>query len=279
MGQILSAVFLIAIYSVASAADLISCLDPTVRDALVFNDKTVSITDRMPDDFPDIHLPREFGFIGAQRWRYGQRVAYEIGSNETAARDGLSKAMTSAGWVHLAFPQDGQDGRGGEGVFPFRRKSNNPHSQTYCNDTDGYLEANFRSAAEGTFVILLRDLEPVSVTCTEQQNYQTRPPIHLPIILPRVDLPGDAGPLFSGSASASGDQVTASGSFQSEWALETVQADFDRQIAEQGWEKEGGWNGKLHAGSAWRWRERTTLQLTVIQFSDGYDAILNAQTQ
>ena len=136
--------FLIISPAAAVAQDLLSCVDPDVKQALVFQGfggDTVVSSER-PKAFADFREPQNFEFIGSSVSSLQTTVAYKTSLAAETALDDSVKSLVDSGW--RGFPNAMQQ----TGGF---RNSSQPSYSSLCRE-DQMLSVIARRAGESTFV-------------------------------------------------------------------------------------------------------------------------------
>lgn len=254
--------FIISSAATALAEDLLSCVDPDVRQALVshVHGGDTVISRELPEAFEAFQVPESFDYIGSSVSEFQTMVAYKTSLETGPALERAMESLAAAGWKEIRnrFRLSGG----------FRSKDI-PSYSTLCRD-DRTFSMTARRAVEATFVNMTTASRQVDPSCDALISPQTLfdRDRGLSQHMPALSLPEGAkaargvslGAIMGGVSS---DNRTSRTSITVSTALsaQELMDDFARQLDEQGWRIDAQWSGRLAVGSTWSAQPDDTLSL------------------
>lgn len=254
--------FLVISPAVVVAQDLLSCVDPDVKQALVFQgfDGDTVVSRELPKAFADFRAPEIFEFIGSSVSSLQTTVAYKTSlAAETALNDSV-ESLVDSGWQEFpnVMPQTGGF-----------RNSSQPSYSNLCRE-DQMSSVIARRVGESTFVNMS--------TTSNQGNFSCSTMMSSPAMggrdrglsehMPTLSLPegtsNPRGALFAlGMGGASSDSRTARTSIavSTQMSAQELVDDFGQQLGEQKWRMDAQWSGRLSTGSTWSTQPNDTTSL------------------
>ena len=281
-------VFLIASTSTAQE-DLLACLDPDVREVLLFGNTGTStlLTRAVPDELIELQAFSDLEFIGSSVSAYETVAAYKTELPAPDAVDIAYGSLRQAGWreFEIGGPSRGGFRAANRPLFAlFCRESGMASVGSHVSDETTYLRMQFRQVGEF----------PCNTAPENERGFTARIPdgTHIFDHLPTLALPEGAAPMDPRVAQAafptgiSGNDRNMSTQIELETDLpaQDLVEDFERQLREQGWTYDAGWSGEHSSGSGWTRSPSEGLELVglldVISISAaGYRATFRASSR
>lgn len=266
--RLLTLVFALLGSASSAQEDMLACVDPDVREGLLFRttEMGATLTRTLPDELADLPDANDLEFIGSSLSPILSVAAYKTALAPADALDIAAAMLGEAGWREFGFwsPPTGGFVTGPQ-----------PQIEVYCRD-DAILTVVVSESGATTYVRMQFSPEPYGSPCDASAGdspgtigrLRGRPGVieHLPTLA----LPDGAAPLaprpalVASAAGFSGTDRSASTQIELETALsaQAVAEDFGRQLEAQGWEFDTGWSGEYSSGSGWTRSPGGDLDLT-----------------
>lgn len=259
---------LLLLGSTSSAQDdLLACVDPDVRQSLLFGivEAGTLVTRTLPDLLSGLPESDDLEFIGSSVSELQTVAAYKTALATADAMNVVSGVLREAGWRDLETPGPPSGG------FMVRAQ---PRFDAFCLD-DVMLSAVGSPSDDSTFVRLQTNPGAGRI-CDELPGGSGRGIVrgigglNLYEHMPAFALPDGTTPLESrnglvlGFGGFSGSDRSASTAIELETdssAQELVEQ-FGRQLEEQGWSYDTRWSGQYSIGSGWTRSPNEELDLT-----------------
>ena len=246
----------------ALAQDLLSCVDPDVRQALVshVHGGDAVISRELPEAFEAFQVPESFDYIGSSVSEFQTLVAYKTSLETGPALETAMDSLTAAGW------KDIPNRILLSGGF---RSRDIPSYSTLCRD-DRTFSLTTRRAVEATIINMTTASSQVDSSCDALISSQAifGRGRGLSRYMPTLSLPEGTKAargvsLGASMGGVSSESRTARTSIAVSTQLSTQELidDFGRQLDEQGWRIDVEWSGRLSAGSAWSTQPNDTTSL------------------
>lgn len=266
--RILTLVFALIGNASSAQEDLLACVDPDVREGLLFRttEMGASLSRTVPDELADLPDADALEFIGSSVSSFLSIAAYRTPLAPTDAMNTAAAMLGEAGWREFEL------GMSPSGGFV---TGNEPQVEVFCRD-GSMLNVVGDASGDTTYVRLQLNANRDGVPCDALPG---GPPgmiarlgggpgifEHLPTLaLPDGTAPLDrGGALVASPAGFSGSDRSASTQIELETALpaQEVAEDFGRQLEAQGWSLDAGWSGEYSSGSGWTRSSSGGLDLT-----------------
>ena len=250
----------LVLYAASSSAqeDLLACVDPDVRHGLLspMPGGSAAVTRTVPDELAGLTQSEGLELIGSSVSDPQTFVAYRSALPANDALDTASAMLREAGWSEFAIP-GAPSGGFVTGVLP--------RFNMFCRD-NAMLNLTGRAIDDTIYVRMsVMPNPPGVIPCDEPTDARGRVIARTPGVaglfehLPTLALSEEITPLNSGLAlvgnmgSFSGTDRSASSEMEVESAntAQDLVEHFGRQLEEQGWARDAGWNGDFSSGSSW----------------------------
>ncbi len=266
--RILTVVLALAGNASSAQEDLLACVDPDVREGLLFRttEMGASLSRTVPDQLADLPDADALEFIGSSVSSFLSIAAYKTALAPTDAMNTAAAMLGEAGWREFDI------GMSPSGGFV---TGNQPQVEVYCRD-DSMLNVVGSASGDTTYVRLQLNAGRDGVPCDAPPG---GPPGTIARLsggqgvfehLPTLALPDGIAPLARGPALVaspagfSGTDRSAGTQIELETALsaQEVAEEFGRQLEAQGWSLDANWSGEYSSGSGWTRSPGGDLDLT-----------------
>jgi len=235
----------------ALGQDLLQCVDPDVRNALLFSARlegVMQITPALPASMNVFDVPADFELIGTSvRGGMSTSVAFTTVLSSAEAYAALRGALEAEGWQ----PEDDQS------VRTFNVTSQ-PLSGRVCRNAERlsltvYDVNGVRYATVGSYP----DQRRLECNALDPRLALQGPAMFeaMRTRMPKLDFPTTATPAdgrsIGGGMSGSGETVSTSSRIRSPDSAATLVSYLASQMTAQGWRRDAGWSGSLTSGSTW----------------------------
>ena len=264
------------------ADDLLACVDPDVRQALLVRGygDDIAVNRSLPDVLRGVVPPQGFEFIGSSVVPFLTNVAYKTTAEPDDAAEAAAAAFEEAGWEAIPGQQMARAGFVSQGQ---------PTVSQLCKD-DQMVSVMARSSDRGTFVNLnLPNAGNVSCDAMRESGMRLGGMGGVHQYLPKLTLPQDATANVASIARAFGGVSSSGGNrtARTEIPVQTgLSADdllqfFGKQLEDQNWAFDSGWSGRLSVGAVWSARPTPEINLVgildIVVLDDGtYHATFRA---
>ena len=240
-------------FSVPSAQDLLECVDPDVREGLLFQgfDSNVVVSRQLPALMQSVTIGGDFKFIGSSVSDIQTSIAYKTAQPPDAAVREMTAALESAGWKDFGVQTTPQGGFVTGSV---------PLYAALCKDQQTITLLS-RESDDATFVNL-RSVNQAVTQCAAMASRGATAAagsigFHLGELMPRLTLPAGAQPaglqgrLGATGVSGSNRSATTNVTIETELGAASLAEHFRDELEQQDWLMDGNWTASVSAGSTW----------------------------
>jgi len=273
----------------AAQEDLLACLDPDIREVLLFGTTGTNtlVSRTVPEELTELEESSDLEFIGSSVSANETVAAYKTELPAPEAVQIAYGSLRQAGWREFEI--------GGPSSGGFRA-ANQPRFALFCRQS-GMASVASHVSGEATYLRMqfrqVGDL-PCGTVAENERGFTARIPdgTHILDHIPTLALPEGAVPMdpriaqagFPTGISGNGRNMSTQIELETDLPAQDLVEDFGRQLQDQGWTYDAGWSGAYSSGSGWTRSpdggpQLTGLLDTVALAGSGYRASFRISTR
>ena len=292
--RFLTLVLVLLASSSSAQEDLLACVDPDVREGLLFAGTPATMTTTtlvsrtVPDELTGLPESGDLEFIGSRVSQFQIVAAYKSALAPSDAMNIASGFLREAGWLDFDM---GTPPRGGFTT------GDRPQFEMLCRES-ALANVASRASNDTTYVRVQVVPDRGGFPCGEisgvQRGLIARTPLGANLFdhMPTLVLPGGAttsDPRFALAPSPTGfsgnnRRMSSEIDLETDLSAQDLVEHFGQQLEEQGWRYDSGWSGQYSSGSGWTLLPTTELELVglldvIALGSSGYRTTFRASSR